>query len=142
MDELERNNCNALIAEFMGYEYIPYRDGSVNRPFGWRKKHVTQFFHDENMDIGFPPDKQYLGRSKNDLLFHYSMDWLSPVIQQIQHQGCIIEIALSLGVTCKIMKVNPFNVVASMETNDPKETIWRAVVQYITWYNLTKENKV
>lgn len=72
----------------------------------------------------------------NFIQYGYSFDWLMPVLEKIEKQGCIVEIWMSLGKGCRIMKptLKPC-IVAEYEGNSLMEVIYGAIVQYIEWYN-------
>lgn len=64
------------------------------------------------------------------------------VVERIKRAGCIVEIWLSLGAGCKIIKgsfKNPTVTVANTESNSAMEAIWQAVVEGVNW--LTTQNK-
>lgn len=69
--------------------------------------------------------------------YNVSWDWLMPVIEKIEQQGCIVEIWLSLGKGCRIQKpqskTQSWHVV--MESNSTIEAVYFSVVEFIKWYN-------
>jgi hypothetical protein len=72
------------------------------------------------------------------LNYHKEWGWLMPVVEKIEMQGAIVEIWLSLGKGCRIVKgsfKNPVLTVANTESNSTIEAIYSAVVQFIEWYN-------
>lgn len=113
MDSKEVNN--ALIAEFMGLRF---------HKIGW----VDVCHIDGNYEC-------------EKLKYHTSWDWLIPVVEKIEQQGCIIEIWLSLGKGCRIQKpiTQGESYQAVMESNSTIEAVWLTVIEYITWYNSTKQ---
>ncbi len=69
--------CNKLIANFMGYEYIPYNSELVTRELpGWRKKDSVIFS---------PKQIGYLGRNHYCLKYHSSWNWIMEVVERIEN---------------------------------------------------------
>lgn len=75
MTKEEILESNKLIAEFLGYIYVPYTAGNSGRIHGWVLKNYKL------IDKKMP--KLFLGRTTKDLLYHKSWDWLFSVIQKI-----------------------------------------------------------
>lgn len=72
------------------------------------------------------------------LKYHTSMEWIIPILELIETQGNIVDITLCLGKMCRIIKgsfKNPVITIANIESNDLKETLWMAAVEYVKWYN-------
>lgn len=111
---------NILIAKFLGYK----RNEIINN--GWMR--VKNW---DIKDFGYFDDK--------DLHYHDNWLWIMPVVEKIESQhGCIIQIWLSLGKGCKIMKVTDENKQVrhfDYESNSTIEAIWQCVIQFINWYN-------
>lgn len=81
--------------------------------------------------------------SDDEFEYHLSWDWLMPVVEKIELQGCIVEIWLSLGKSCRITKGSfkkPIITIANTESNSLIEAVYNAVVDYINWYNQNKLN--
>lgn len=79
--------------------------------------------------------------SYKDMQYHTSWDWLMPVVEKIERMGCIVEIWLSLGKGCKIVKGSfkkPINTIANTENNSTILAVYEAVVEFITWHNANK----
>lgn len=77
------------------------------------------------------------------LEYHKSWDWLIPVIEKIEKQGCIIQVSFSGITNCKITVGNfkePIITVANTESQDSMKAIYTAVIEYIKWYNNEKTN--
>ncbi|MBA3900975.1 MAG: hypothetical protein H0X62_12345 [Bacteroidetes bacterium] len=84
-------------------------------------------------------------KSFNDFLenskYHNSWDWLMPVVENIERHGCIVEIWLSLGKGCIIIKGNftkSVKTIANTESNSTIESVWLSVLEYIDWHNKPK----
>ena len=105
---------NKLIAEFLGYAYIPYTGGHSGRPCGWIIKNYKL------VDRKVP--KLFLGKTTKDLLYHKSWDWLKPVIDKISDLTDEGKYLVTLSI---------FNFTIFANITDT----WYAVVEFIEWYN-------
>lgn len=76
-------------------------------------------------------------KTERELKYHSSWDWLMPVVEKIEFRGCIVEIWMSLGVGCRI--VRPLKNDKSWETlregNDLFEVVYDCVMDFIKWDN-------
>ena len=131
---------NKLIAEFLGYIYVPYTAGHSGRPHGWVLKNYKL--------IDKKTPKLFLGRTAKDLLYHKSWDWLMPCVEKIEH---LKEDVYSLGRIeinshhCRISslcKNQPYIIVGcykespeKVKTNSKLEAVYLAVITFIKWYN-------
>jgi hypothetical protein len=116
-----------LIADFMG----------VKNVFEYKLKEkegvMTLGLYIANSSDG---DIDYTHDGINFIQYGYSFDWLMPVIEKIEKQGCIVEIWLSLGKGCRIMKpTNTPCIVSEYEGNSLMEVIYGAIIGYVKWYN-------
>ena len=109
---------NKLIAEFLGYVYIPYTRGHSGRPCGWVIKNYKL------VDRKVP--KLFLGRTTKDLLYHKSWDWLMPCISKINFLD-------HLNLWDK-HNIDKFNLTESIANVDVERT-YELVVEFIEWYN-------
>lgn len=81
------------------------------------------------------PIESFLNRGK----YHRSFDWLMPVLRQIERQGCIVEVWMSLASGCKILSLNPNgNWQTVNESDSTIEAVYNSVLDYIKWYNSNK----
>lgn len=114
---------NKLIAEFMGWD--KYNNGVYYTPF------------DDASYCGGEPT--HIVNYPQHLKFHFSWDWLMPVVKKIENLGYTVTIA---GILCKITKVLDIeNPVASLVCGDRSkklEIVYETIIQFIKWYN---ENK-
>jgi hypothetical protein len=69
---------------------------------------------------------------------------LMPVVEKIEGMGCIVEIWLSGGKGCRITKVmsKTKSWTVPIESNSTIETVYKAVVEFIKWYNENKTKLV
>lgn len=109
---------NKLIAEFLGYVYVPYTVGHSGGNPGWVLKNYKL--------IDRKTPKLFLGRTTKDLLYHTSWDWLMPVVEKIEKTTAFVNIKGCL-----------VNISTIVEVSAPTklEAVWLAVVEFIEWYN-------
>ena len=117
---------NRLIAEFLGYIYVPYTAGHFGGTHGWVLKNYKL------IDKQMP--KLFLGRTTKDLLYHKSWDWLIPVYTRINKY--ITERSTTDIKFATDTDQLHLNLWISIE--DYSETpiaLWKSIVEYIKWYN-------
>jgi hypothetical protein len=121
-------NGNKLIAEFLNVKPNNYGDYEM---YG-----VVEVIEDgENNQHFFRPQ---------DMLFHSSWDWFMPVVDKIE--SIIFDENNSYNVTigstnyCVIQDANGDTIEIVEDSGNTKlETVYKAVVEFIKWYN---ENKI
>jgi hypothetical protein len=127
---------NRLIAEFLGYIYIPYTTGNSGKTHGWVLKNYKL--------IDRKTPKLFLGRTTKDLLYHKSWDWLMPVVEKIEStRDYYVKIYGNQAyVQCKVMAdttiLTSQKYVAGSaytEENTKLSNTWSAIVEYIKFYN-------
>lgn len=96
-----------LIARFMGGKFYPNGIHSE-----WR----------------FPD-----GSRPKELLYHTSWDWLMPVVEKIHK---IKGIHYIIEGSCCMVIYNYGNLIVKESTDSMIETVYRAVGEFIKWYNL------
>ncbi len=114
---------NKLIAEFMGW----------TQQMDVTERFYGAWFDENNIRKAW---SEYQGNEP--LLFDSSWDWLMPVVEKIEGMGCIVEIWLSLGKGCKIVKGSfktPLITIANTESNSTIKAVYEAVVDFINWHN-------
>lgn len=139
---------NKLIAEFMGYEYLPLNTRlPQGKKVGWNSKMKwTPFVETSGMFSGNPPEKFYLGRSHHNLMFHRDWSWLMPVVERIENLKLKYRVTVSIsGGGCRITsdnhnlygKDNRLMLIQNHEHADKTKIIrtWEAIVAFIEWYN-------
>lgn len=103
----------------MGYKYESWvtLGGSLSR-----------FFNVENRKDSFPEAK-----------YHTSWDWLMPVVEKIEKLGFIVEILISTNTMqqCNVYGREDFTEL-TVEAKSKIETVYRAVTEFIQWYNTQK----
>lgn len=96
------------------------------------------------VDLYYPAEGNWYSGFENiphplheDILdYHESWNSLMPVVDKIGKQGCIVDMWMSLGGGCKIMKpkASP-SMISTYEEETLIEAVFNAVLQYINWYN-------
>lgn len=86
-----------------------------------------------------------LGYAANEynhaLSYNNSWDWIMPILKQIEEQGCIVEITMSVVVMCRICVINGKHRPASNIIHDnngglsPIVPLFRAAVEYVKYRN-------
>jgi hypothetical protein len=124
---------NKLIAEFMGLKAVrPFKDIGHPEVWAWETPTNSPLYRVAN------------GNDLENIYFHSSWDWLMPCVEKIESLGCIVEIWLCLGKGCRIIKGSfkvPTMTIANTESNSTIEAVWQAVIQYIEWYNQSKNTQ-
>lgn len=103
---------NKLIAEFMGWKYLPETANHGIQDNSWKDKK---------------------GQNHYELLFHSSWDCLMPVVEKI---GTIkpIELRFSVAPSCHIYGAG---IKHAWEESQMKN-IWLCCIEFIEWYNEQK----
>lgn len=133
---------NKLIAEFMGYEYIPFNSPDHTKPKGcktgyWQKK--------KSEGLLMPNSERYVLGAK--LSYDYCWNSMMQVIQKIEalpyhafvtiwhrKEGCSIEAKLSFyNEDLQDFWVNIES--KSQSSYDKLTTVWTAAVRFIEWLN-------
>ena len=129
---------NKIIAEFMGYKLMPCNNGKA-----W--------------DIGKSiPSKDHLLpiqgvlHTGNELKFYTSWDWLMPVVEKIEMiskydiQSIYDERSEFMGWYPDIFSMYPkdniCDFLSDLRFKTKLEATYKAVVEFIKWYNQNKEN--
>lgn len=130
----EKFSGNKLIAEFMGYEYLPLNTRlDKGKKYGWnRKMKWNPFVEKSGMFAGNPPEKFYLGRSHHDLQFHRNWEWLMPVFEKIIKLGYPYLISNN---TCTIYKVWMQESISHSHNETTILAAWDTVVDFLKWHN-------
>ena len=121
MSEQEIIKGNALIAEFMGFEFF--------KSLGY-----TTLNFDETLRL------KYL----RDFKFHSSWNWLMPVVLKINTMDNFDYSVKIFTMDCQIEN-SKGEIIARCECKyNPDElinSVWEAVVEFIKWYNSWKEKQ-
>ncbi len=130
MEPQEILKNNKLIAEFMGWKQIGnfYIIGTT----------LHQFVFFRNIETS-PLDSTYIVAYENKLLFDSSWDWLMPVINQIGEKTDYELIINSQESYWNKFGDNPTNQEYGGYSNI--ENIWIAVIEFIKWYNTSKNDE-
>src|SRR5687768_11495120 len=88
-------------------------------------------------------DTGYYGTIEHKIDYQmYQSSWnaLMPVVQKVRSICVAVEISYSLGTVCKICYNNGKNFEwLSIEDNDGIRAVYKAVVEFIKWYNDQKK---
>ena len=138
MSEQEILEGNKLIAQFMGYKYIPFDETKPkNSPVGWWK--------DNRVGIINKIEKNYLCRKHTDLNYYSSWNWLMPVVEKIDDMKDVRVNDITIGVTSTIIyarsKTNSFFKQQNHSGETRIERTYNAVIEFIKWYNLCQKEK-
>ena len=143
---------NELIAEFMGYEYFPYRDDEKGWLHGWMHPNVNRKFGEHARKIA-QSRGTFLCRNHGQLRYSTSWDWLMPVVEKIEEMNYVVQISAwpdrkySRGKLmeswverrCKIEDEHsdgdepPYGF--GYSTDSKIESVYKAIVEFIKWYN-------
>jgi hypothetical protein len=111
---------NKLIADLVGAKYLPEND-------------VWDFGNSDPFPLVSGP---FTGR----LRYHYSWDWLMPVVEKIEATDDGYYDVRIMGSYCEILTFDGDVIVQMSEGENPKITAtWMAVVKFIEWYNTQKK---
>lgn len=108
---------NRLIAEFLGGELVPEKQGNVY----WFKDYHHFLTNHKALNV-------------YALKYHSSWDWLIPVVEKIESMNYYFNISNS-----HVIVVNSENGYEYDDMYDSKiEAVWQAVVSFAKWYNKNK----
>ena len=117
---------NRMIADFIGIHEIMLDEES---------KYDTD---DISHLLGFAILPKLSTISSDELLFHTSWEWLMPVVEKIEGIGYCVEIATTLIGIRDTQHNKDFYIVGININHATKlEATYKAVVQFIEWYNKT-----
>jgi hypothetical protein len=131
METKEILENNKLIAEFTGAKEQEFIDGSIGLSF-WNPNGSGR--------LGKYPDGS-TSKYDDELKYHFSWDWLMPVVEKIEKfrfkdeidtTDAIQNYAFLRTLQRNQARINRF----SLFTGDTKiDAVWKAVVEFIKWYN-------
>lgn len=131
---------NELIAEFMGYQYFPYKDEEKGWLHGWIKPEVNR----KMGGIAYKVQHDLLlCRRKDDLKYHVNWDWLMPVVEKIEStQRSTLLYGGIANLKPYFFRIagsfsGDFETEASGKTRI--EAVYKAVLKFILWYNSQKQ---
>jgi hypothetical protein len=135
MTTKEINDGNRLIAEFIGYEYIPFNNPLKIKPGWWWSKtsNIVRGTSNPEKLIG----NFYLGRSVRDLPYHKDWNFL---IGAIKKWDSLNEKPLPIAIEISIKKVSS-EYVELCDTLDHLVTLYdilpvfKHFVKCVKWYN-------
>ena len=124
------NKNNRLIAEFIGMQ---------ETKIGW-------YDAEENLPLGYTTDNTF-----DELLFNKSWDWLMPVVDKIEdmQDGDIGDAIRShlynveiTQIFCEITECHTSKQIAFIDEENKITSTYKAVVEFIKWYNKKGGNKL
>lgn len=126
---------NKLIAEFMGYEYLPSNQKLEHKKkYGWNRKVKINSFHEKmGMYAEDPPERLFLGRSHHDLCFHRNWSWLMPVVKKVFHTLINESLGHCGGFYFKDDIMSDLSIVDI-------EEVFSDICRFIRWYNERKKS--
>ena len=136
----EINEGNRIIAEFMGYEYIPFNNTTGLKPGWWYSKTppIIRGADTRKLVGGF-----YLGRSVKDLKYHKDWNYL---IYAIKKWDCLNENPIPIAINITLKKVEKQYVELCDELDHlvtlyEQEPVFEHFVKCIQWYNHVRTGK-
>lgn len=115
----EKKSDNELIAEFMGARL----DATIGNGRWIYAKQPTSYYR-EDVELRYDSD----------------WNWLMLVVQKVRELSIAVEISYSLGTVCKICYKNGKSFEwLSIEDNDGFSAVYKAVVEFIKWFNSQKK---
>jgi hypothetical protein len=124
-----------LIAEFMGYEVIPYQHGEYNPIYNGNKYAKTI---GEQKALWNGLHLEFTGRFVANATYPFDTDfnYLVPVIRRIEEQGYVVCIA---GIRYQVYKVleenNPIVSLVCGDLSKKTEVTCDLITSFIEWYN-------
>lgn len=118
---------NEAIAIYMGYKFFAWNSPDNQLKIGgyWAKANA-KIHHLKVKD-------NVLQCNFRRLEYRDNMEWMIPVMQKIEKEGCIVKFSLCIGAYCEVFKSNGTFKLSqkwSHESNDPKEAIFVAISNY------------
>ncbi|MGO1820268.1 MAG: hypothetical protein ACTH0S_11365 [Senegalia sp. (in: firmicutes)] len=123
MKKSEIIKSNKLIAEFMGYKYIPYDPDSKFKA-GWWKKGIIKEEQIREPSFRKIGKTKFLCRRHPELRYYNSWDWLIPVLNKI---GKVLK---NNGDSTKVYLFQDYY----LPELNIKE-VWENCITFIEWYN-------
>lgn len=95
------------------------------------------------MDVDHPFFNRHgsiIGLFEHSPVYHKSWDWLMPVVEKIEMLDCVLAVTISTNeVTIESMNEEfTFIEVIRWEDKDSIRGVYKAVVEFIEWYNKNK----
>lgn len=78
---------NKLIAEFLGYEYVPFNNTDSYKPGYWHEKTPDRFRKLEPSFVTKTHNNYFLCRRYSDLRYFNSWDWLMEAVDYLEKLG-------------------------------------------------------
>ncbi len=134
-----------LIAEFLEYKILFKKFRFVNynssNEFYWEDDE-DNVVCDKNGNI--LPYDEFPIHEFDELPFDELWDWLMPVVEKIRAFDMLISINISDNSYCRIQKLSDTSIITTQieDSNNLRLCIWKAVVEFIKWYNEQSKPKI
>lgn len=127
MTKQEITEGNKLIAEFMGF----------TKPTNGRLEIIK-------VPIELELKYRAIHIAIKDLKYHSSWDWLMPVVEKIESELYNdLKFCVNMAFKeCVIAEVDDDFYVFYQESESKIKAVWKAVVQFIDWYNINHKRKI
>ena len=139
MNEAEIVENTVLIAEFMGYEVIPYQRNKYSPIYNGNKYAKTV---GEQKSLWNGLDLQFTGRFTENVTYPFDTDfnYLIPIIIRIEQQGYAVAIA---GIKYQVYKVldeqNPIVSLVCGDLSKKTALTYHAVINFLKWLKQNKD---
>ena len=139
---------NKLIADFMGYEYIPWNNCDDFKPGFW----LRGLSKSQRQYISKLPVKPFLCRNATQLAYNSSWNWIMPVLEKIESltdDGYKYDVVIGFKTYCGITRsknmmrdaerwesshtVNEPGKIYTWKPTTKIQAIWIAVVKFLKW---------
>lgn len=139
MDKEKLKQEYELIAQFMGYKYVPFNQDNEKISPGWYRVENPEKILSEKV-----LSQYYLGRTWSSLDFRYDFNkllWVVLEIEDLKSQRLGGFRVIIEGDECRIVskrlgKIFSYNVLTHVKGNK-KGAVYQACVEFIKWYNGT-----
>jgi hypothetical protein len=140
INEAELIAINTSIAQYMGYDIIPYQNNEL-RPIYNENKYAKTYGEKFRLWGGLNLD--FTGRFTEHVQYPFNTDfrYLIPVIQRIEESGYVVAVN---GINYQIHRIfeqhNPIIDWVCGDLSKKTEMVCRIIVEFIKWHNNQKEN--
>jgi hypothetical protein len=138
MNEQQLIKNTTLIAEFMGYNVIPYQHNEY-RPIYNGNKYAKTIGEQRALWGGL--DLQFTGRFTEQVQYPFNTDfnYLVPIIKRIEEQGYVVAIA---GISYKVYRVldekNPIVALVCGDLSKKTEMVYDTIINFLEWYKINE----
>lgn len=134
----EIEDMNKEFAKFLGYQYIPYKEGVTTDKIGWIMPDKFVHLKVSGYGIGTP----YLCRRHKQLAFHRDWNWLMEVVGKVAELGFHVMINSWTSIYFKDSGSIGRVELASRIGYSKKENTYRALYEFVENYNKQNETEI